>query len=83
MKGCIPAIFLVILTALLVGSVLAFEAYHAERIYPGVWVWGHDLSGLRRLYEKVVEHDLPVLIHHLFIERKKLRVIQSPAILAG
>jgi vancomycin resistance protein YoaR len=47
MKGCIPAIFLVILTALLVGSVLAFEAYHAERIYPGVWVWGHDLSGLR------------------------------------
>ncbi len=26
---------------------LAFEVYHAERIYPGVWVWGIDVSGMR------------------------------------
>ena len=28
-------------------SVLAFERYHADRIYPGVWVWGVDVSGMR------------------------------------
>ncbi|MBN1813386.1 MAG: peptidoglycan binding domain-containing protein, partial [Anaerolineae bacterium] len=46
MKARIPGIFLLILIALFAGTVLAFEHYHAERIYPGVWVWGIDVSGL-------------------------------------
>jgi len=32
---------------LLAGSVLAFELYHANRIYPGVRVWGVDVGGMR------------------------------------
>jgi len=32
---------------LLPGSVLAFESYHADRIYPGVKVWGVDVGGMR------------------------------------
>ncbi len=35
------------LLALLLGSVLAFEWRHAERIYPGVRVWGVDVGGMR------------------------------------
>jgi len=35
------------LLALLLGSVLMFERYHAERIYPGVWVRGVDVGGMR------------------------------------
>jgi vancomycin resistance protein YoaR len=46
MKARIPGVFLLILIALFAGTVLAFEHYHAERIYPGVWVWGIDVSGL-------------------------------------
>ena len=30
----------------LLGSVLAFELYHADRIYPGVSVWGIDVGGM-------------------------------------
>ncbi|MFQ6101771.1 MAG: VanW family protein [Anaerolineae bacterium] len=32
---------------LLLGSVAAFQLYHAERIYPGVHVWGVDVGGMR------------------------------------
>ena len=37
----------VVLLAFLLGSVLAFEVYYAERIYPGVRVWNVDVGGLR------------------------------------
>ena len=30
----------------LIGSVVVFESYHADRIYPGVYVWGVDVSGM-------------------------------------
>ncbi len=36
----------VVLVALL-GSALAFELYYADRIYPGVRVWGVDVGGMR------------------------------------
>ena len=32
---------------LLIGSLAAFQAYYAERIYPGVYVWGVDVGGMR------------------------------------
>jgi len=32
---------------MLVGSVLAFESYYANRLYPGVRVWGVDVGGMR------------------------------------
>ncbi len=35
------------LIILLVGSVLGFEVRYANRIYPGVSVWGTDVGGLR------------------------------------
>ncbi len=38
---------LFILLVFLFGSVLAFELYHADRIYPGVSVWGVDVGGMR------------------------------------
>jgi vancomycin resistance protein YoaR len=47
MKARIPATLLLILITLFLCSLLAFERRHAERIYPGVWVWGIDVSGLR------------------------------------
>ena len=40
-------VFLCILLVFLLGSVLAFELYHADRIYPGVWVWDLDVGGMR------------------------------------
>ena len=46
MKTLILGVFLLVLILILCGSLLAFEHYHAERIYPGVWVWGIDVSGL-------------------------------------
>jgi vancomycin resistance protein YoaR len=46
MKARVPAILLLILTTLFLCSVFAFERYQTERIYPGVWVWGTDMSGL-------------------------------------
>jgi vancomycin resistance protein YoaR len=47
MKARILGILLLVFTTLLLGSVLAFELHHAERIYPGVWVWGTDVGGMR------------------------------------
>lgn len=38
---------LLALIVLLVGSLLAFEARYANRIYPGVSIWGVDVGGLR------------------------------------
>ena len=38
---------LCVLIVLLPGSVAVFELYHADRIYPGVWVWGVDVGGMR------------------------------------
>ena len=51
-------ILLVLLVSLL-GSVLAFELFYADRIYPGVQVWDVDVGGMR-LQEAAVtlEHDL-------------------------
>ncbi len=40
-------LFLGAILIFLVGSVVAFELYHAERIYPDVWVWDLDVSGMR------------------------------------
>jgi vancomycin resistance protein YoaR len=40
-------LFLVGLVILLVGSVLGFEARYANRIYPGVSIWGTDVGGMR------------------------------------
>nr|HID14040.1 hypothetical protein [Anaerolineae bacterium] len=53
---CILSCFLLIL---LFGSVAAFEFHHADRIYPGVEVWGVDVGGVR-LEEAVaaLEHRL-------------------------
>jgi len=34
------------LTILLIGSVLGFEAWYGDRIYPGVSVWGIELGGM-------------------------------------
>jgi vancomycin resistance protein YoaR len=36
-----------ILVLILIASVLVFELYHADRIYPGVWVWDVDIGGMR------------------------------------
>jgi vancomycin resistance protein YoaR len=38
---------LLALAVVLLASVLAFELYYAERIYPGVRVWGVDVGGMR------------------------------------
>lgn len=46
MSPRIPAYFLFVLLILLVGSVVAFEAFHANRVYPGVSVWGTDVGVL-------------------------------------
>ncbi|MCP4540963.1 MAG: hypothetical protein GY832_27830 [Chloroflexi bacterium] len=40
-------LFFGMLVALLIGSVLVFELYYADLIYPGVSVWGVDLGGMR------------------------------------
>jgi vancomycin resistance protein YoaR len=40
-------IFFCVLLVLLPVSVLAFELYHADRIYPGVSVWHVDVGGMR------------------------------------
>ncbi len=63
------SVTLIILTGLLLGSVALFEWYHAERIYPGVSVWGMDVGGLRvdevpsTLDERLGLHE-PFLILH-------------------
>jgi vancomycin resistance protein YoaR len=36
-----------VVLSLLFGSVLAFELYYADRFYPGVWVWGVNVGGMR------------------------------------
>ena len=48
----LPLIFLFVS---LLCSVLAFEAYYSDRIYPGVSVWGVDVGGMR------LEEAVPVL----------------------
>jgi vancomycin resistance protein YoaR len=47
MKSYTLAVLPVALVVLLLGSVLAFEFYYAEAIYPGVRVWGTDVGGWR------------------------------------
>ncbi len=37
---------LVLTFGCLLGSVGLFELYHAQRIYPGVWIWDVDIGGL-------------------------------------
>jgi vancomycin resistance protein YoaR len=46
MKTLILGVSLFVLILFLCGSVLAFELHQAERIYPGVWVWGIDVGEL-------------------------------------
>ena len=41
------AVLCLVLILSLPGSVLAFEWYYADRIYPGVSVWDVDLGGMR------------------------------------
>lgn len=36
-----------VVLVLLLGPVLGFELYYADRFYPGVWVWGVDVGGMR------------------------------------
>jgi len=50
------------LLVFLLGSVLAFELYYADRIYPGVWVWGVDIGGMRP------EEAAPTLEHGLGLD---------------
>jgi vancomycin resistance protein YoaR len=47
MKIRILFVLFCILGAALFGSVLFFELYHTDRIYPGVSVWGVDVGGMR------------------------------------
>ena len=47
MKARIPGILLLVFITLLLCTVLAFDLHHAERIYPGVWVWGVDMGGMQ------------------------------------
>jgi vancomycin resistance protein YoaR len=47
MKIRVLGVSLLVLAVLLLGSVLVFELYHANRIYPGVRVWGVDVGGMR------------------------------------
>jgi len=68
-KSCFLGISLLVLAVLLVSSVLAFELYHADRIYPGVWVWSADVGGLRAgeaaatLEESLELNALPVTLY--------------------
>jgi vancomycin resistance protein YoaR len=43
----LPVAILILILILLLGSVAVFERYYADRIYPGVWVWGVDVGGMR------------------------------------
>ncbi len=45
-RPLIPRLLLFTLLILLVGSVVAFEALHAGRVYPGVSVWGIDMGSM-------------------------------------
>jgi vancomycin resistance protein YoaR len=61
--------FLIIILISLIGSVAAFEIYHAERIYPDVWVWDVDVSGMRveeaaAALEDRLELDMPLATLH-------------------
>ncbi len=47
MKARVLFLILLVLSILLVGSVLGFEARYAHRIYPGVSIWGTDVGGMR------------------------------------
>jgi len=58
--------FLALALLVLVGSVLAFELYYANRIYPGVRVWGVDVGGIRpgeaaTLLERRLGLDVPLV----------------------
>ncbi len=46
MSARVPGCLLLILVVLVIGSVAAFEVVHANRIYPGVSVWGIEVGGM-------------------------------------
>lgn len=46
MRTRVPGCFVLVLVILLVASVAAFEALHANRIYPGVSVWRTEVGGM-------------------------------------
>ena len=47
MKGRVLILLIGVLLLLLAGSVLGFETRYANRIYPGVSIWGTDVGGMR------------------------------------
>jgi vancomycin resistance protein YoaR len=47
MKIRVLVVSFCVLIVFLSGSVLAFELYYADRIYPGISVWGVDVGGMR------------------------------------
>jgi vancomycin resistance protein YoaR len=55
-----------ILVLILIASVLAFELYHGDRVYAGVWVWDVDIGGMwpdeaATLIEDSLGFDEPVV----------------------
>lgn len=46
MRARLPIYLVLALSILLAGSAAAYELHHAERIYPGVSVWGRDVGGV-------------------------------------
>jgi vancomycin resistance protein YoaR len=66
MKTRILGIVPLIMVLALVSSVLVFELYHADRIYPGVWVWGVDVSAMQldegsAALEETIGHNGPLI----------------------
>jgi vancomycin resistance protein YoaR len=66
MKTRILGVVPLLLVLALVSSVLAFELYHANRIYPGVWVWGVDVSAMdldegATALEEGIGHEKPLI----------------------
>ena len=65
----LPLLMIIALLIVLFGSVAAFELYYGNRIYPGVWVWGVDVGGLRpeeaaAVLERGLGLDLPLVTMH-------------------
>ena len=48
MKSFALFVSVFLISVMLLGSVVVFEAYHADRIFPGVWVWNTDVGGMTR-----------------------------------
>lgn len=60
---------LVTLTIFSIGSVMTFERYYADRIYPGVSIWGVEIGGMDREEAVAVLKDEPRLDESLITLR--------------